>query len=398
MENEKYNFKKIIKKKKGDDLVKNNLKNYVKRIINNPFLIKRLSTLKYNFTILFKKTNKKEKDLYDYKKIINNKKFFCNEIYRANSFYGISNCLRNYSNFNKKIFACVEHGLYFGNFINEYEAINSGLPAIVTFGKKRKEILKKMGCNKIIIEVGPYIYYSKSILSIGEIKKEKAKNGKTLLVFPSHSIDDSNTKFDTDYFINSIESIKEKYNYNTVIVCLYYKDIELGRDDIYLKKGYKVVTAGRREDPNFLSRQRTIILLSDFVLSNSVGTHVGYSIALNKPHMIIKQSIKHDAKNKKGQQDIKNTNLNSYKIQKNEVYKAFSEYNEVITKSQMDICNKYWGLNMVKTPEQLNNIFMFCYKISKEAKYNEKNFNRAYTKVYKEINSDSKRIIDKVNF
>lgn len=373
--------------------MKNKLIMQIKKIFKNQFLRKKISTFMYNFRIIFKKKNLIEKNIYDYKKIIKNEKFFCHEIFRPNFFYGISNTLRDFSNYNKKIEACIEHGVYFGNYINENESIDSGLPAVITFGEMRKSILRQNGCKKIIVEIGPYIYYANQLLTDKEIIYEKKKNGKTLLVFPSHSIDNSTTNFDIKEFINSIEKIKKDNNFKTVIICLYYRDIELGREKIYLDMGYKVTTAGRRENKDFLSRQKTLILLSDYTLSNSVGTHVGYSIALKKPHTILKQHIDYNVKDKDGEKQIVNTKLKSSLIQKNEVYTAFSKYNEKITKEQINICNFYWGLDKIKTSHELNTILSFCKTVAKKSRHKESNFNGISHKELKKLERSSQKLI-----
>lgn len=370
----------------------------IKKIIGNQYIIKKISTFVYNLKTFFNKKNLIEKNIYDYRTIINNKKFFCDEIFKSNSFYGISNSLKEYSNYNKKIEACIEHGLYFGNHINEHETINSGLPAVITFGTVRKNTIRKKGCKKMVFEIGPYIYYSSQLLTNEEIMLEKEKNGKTLLVFPSHSIDDSTTSFNSEEFINKIEKIRIENGFKTVIICLYYRDIELGREKMYLNMGYKVATAGRKEDKNFLARQKTLILLSDCTLSNSVGTHVGYSIILGKPHTIIKQKIEYNANNEKGEKDIVNTKFKSSIIQKNDIYSVFSKYNEKITQKQIDICNLYWGLDKIKKPQELNQIFSFCRTVAKKSKHKESKFNIISCRELKKLEGSTQKLISKSIF
>lgn len=48
-----------------------------------------------------------------------------------------------------------------------------------------------------------------------------------------------------------------------------------------------MTTAGHQLDINFLNRLKTIILLSDYTCSNSIGTHTGYCVYLGKPHLVI---------------------------------------------------------------------------------------------------------------
>ena len=365
-------------------------KKIVNKIIKNTYIQKKTVVCLYNLRTFFYKKNKKEKNIYDYTTLIKNKRNFCNEIFRANIYYGISNNLKKYSNYNDKLECCIEHGLFFGDFLNYNEAINSGLPTLITFGEKRKEILRKNNSKKIIIEIGPYIHYAMPLLSEEEIEKERKNNGKTLLVFPAHSIDDSQTDYNINQFIDYIEKIKKEHNFKTVIVCLYFRDIELGKYKIYTE--YIICSAGRREDKLFLSRQKTYLLLSDYVISNSVGTHVGYSIFLKKPQTIFKQRITYNATSK-DTHNISNTKLDSFKRQKEELYDVFANYNENITNKQIEVCNKYFGLDKIKTPEELHYIFEFSKNIAELSNHKESNFLPIFIKTYNSIDDKSKEIL-----
>lgn len=369
------------------------MKDFLKKIIKNAYIRKKMKVFIYNIKIFFKKNNKKPKNIYDYSCLLKNKKNFCREIFLPNSYYGISKCLKEYSNYNGKIESCIEHGLYFGDFLNYNESINSGLPGVITFGSKRKNFLILNGSKKIIIEIGPYIYYAKALLSEEQIKKEHNKNGKTLLVFPSHSLEDSTTKYDLDIFMNYIDKIKLENDFKTVLVCLYFRDIELGMDKVYKNRGYKICCSGRREDKDFLARQKTFFLLSDYVISNSVGTHVGYSICLKKPQTIFKQVIEYNASNKEGEKNIINTKFDSFKEQKNEIANVFKKYNEEISDEQIKICNKYWGLNKIRTSKEMHFLLTFCENIAKLGQHNEIYFEKSMKMIYKTLNEDEKKII-----
>lgn len=330
-------------------------------LIKNELLRKNIIVLIYNFKCFFR-INKKEKNnefLFQPDILIRNKRFIFSEFYKGNCLYGISNVLKEYCNYNDKIYACIEHGVYFGEYINEREAINSGLPALITFSKKRIEHIRKKS-QKQAFSIGPYIYYARSLLNDKEITKYKKEHGRILLVFPSHSIDRVKTSFNYEDFINQIEQFKRKNKFDNVLVCLYYRDIELKRHNIYKEAGYNVVCAGRREDPCFLRRLKTYFEISDYSISNSIGTHIGYSIALNIPHTVIPQQIDYDMTNKLEKENVPVLYNSSSVYEKKEVEKEFLNYSEKITKSQIDICNKYWGNDLIKTRKEMFDIFNTC--------------------------------------
>ena len=117
--------------------------------------------------------------------------------------------------------------------------------------------------------------------------------------------------------------------------------------DSYKAQGFKIVTCGHKYDLNFMNRQRTLFELADASMSNDIGTHVGYSIALNKPHYIYKQKIEtfydNGAIEKKHTDNITQESSSSYLNAREEIYKAFNLSNLIITDKQIKVIEKYWG-------------------------------------------------------
>ncbi len=375
-------------------VLRNSLNRLSQIIFKNELFRKKLIVKIYNFKQIFKKKNK-ESSLFDYNALILNSKFYCTEYYKGNALYGIGKVIKEYCDYDKKVLGCIEHGVYFGDYINEKEAIKSGLPAVLTYGTVRNDMLRKKKSKKLIFKIGPYIKYANLLLTDDEIKNIKKKNGKTLLVFPTHSVDRVETEFDYNGFINEIKKFKERYNFKTVLVSLYYRDIELGKNKIYEDNGFIVVSNGLKEDYDFLSRQKTFITLSDYTISNSVGTHIGYSVALGIPHTIIKQKMEYKSDSKFDVKDVPNLYLESSILQKKEVEEYFLKYSEEITKEQLQVCNKYWGLGNYKTKEQMLELLTFLAELSKKSNYHEEKYNNIfinnysyYKNKYSKINED----------
>lgn len=326
-----------------------------KIIFYDEILRKKCIVILYNFKTLFYKKNK-SCDLFDYSENIKNKRFFCHELYMGNFLYGTANNLRMYSDYKKPIKACIEHGIYFGDFINKDEVLKSGYSTVITFGDSRKDVILRHKNDKNVICIGPYIQYAKSILDDKEIKNIRRKNGKTLLVFPSHSIGGIDIKYNINSFIRKINDFKKKYGFKTVLVCLYYKDIEKGVDREYINEGFRVISAGRREDQDFLRRLKSFILMSDYAISNSIGTHIGYTVLLNVPHTILRQDIKYISTKVESEKHIENIYDDLAVTQKQEIFEAFREYVPKITETQRRICDKYWGFRYVMNKEKLKEV------------------------------------------
>lgn len=329
----------------------------VKRVIGTGKLYKQLSVLYYNTKSLMEfKSYREDANLFNYRAIIKGRKnFFIHEMYRANSDYSIAPNLRQYSGYKNKINACIEHGVYFGeeNFYKS-EVEKSGLNGIITFGNRRLQILEKVA-DVPIITIGPYIHYANCLMSDLEISKWKKERGKTLLVFPAHSIDRITAEYEISDFIQWINNFSRLHKFKCVIVCLYWRDIILGRDIPYINNGFKVVCAGYRNSPLFLSRLKTFIALADYTLSNDIGTHTGYCVYMGKGHLVYNQPI---ASRPINSFDLEYEPIyyNSTLLDKARIKRAFSVFKQVPDKDQVNAVKDYWGFDCVLNREQLYDI------------------------------------------
>ena len=95
--------------------------------------------------------------------------------------------------------------------------------------------------------------------------------------------------FDENEFVMEIAEVAK--DYDSVLISLFGVDVKNGRDKMYIDKGFQIVCNGTRSDRWFLSRQRDLFELADFSMSNDVGTHIGYSIAMGVPHYIFNQTV-----------------------------------------------------------------------------------------------------------
>jgi len=321
-----------------------NFKNYLKlrfKIVNSL-----ISFLKRNKTKLSLKESERRKsiDLFDInelsKPILRNYKFIVPE----NNLYGHGNLIKNSFPLNN---AGIEHGFIYGSLVQDFN-IKSWTNSIITFSDYRKNFIEKCTSKKIIC-IGPYIHYAELLFDANRFNELKNKLKKTLLVFPQHSIDDINLEFNKEEFIKFIK-LKSK-NFDTVLVCLYYKDIQDNNYESYTNAGFNIVTAGHIYDLYFLDRLKTIISLSDLVISNAVGTHIGYSIYLEKPLQLFRQLVKFKS-------NLDNINIHqrnnddnkSLEIIKNELFEKFpiSEH-EVISSEQYNLISELFGFKYVQS-------------------------------------------------
>ena len=275
--------------------------------------------------------------------------------------YGMNHILRKYCGFdeNYRIHALLEHGVILNEYVGGAFRVHEYLPSVVS-SDYRVSVLKKEKNYKGAYAIGPYIHYSPFLLSDDKLKEEKERMGKTLLVFPTHSIEGLITEYDIEKFITHIKDLSS--DYDTVRVCMYYKDITLGKHKEYQKNGFDVVTAGHFNDYYFLPRLKSIIELSDMTMSNSVGTHIGYCLYLNKPHYIFQSELVQKAELDDRNSKLMFDNGENLKKHSQDNFKylngLFQDFQENITKEQLKSVGYLWGFENIKSPKELRELIL----------------------------------------
>ena len=182
----------------------------------------------------------------------------------------------------------IEHGLTITNkFVTAAEHLNNS-KYIITNSVFNEQKINRIS-DKKVIKIGPYIAYAKGTIIGEEMAMLKKKYGKTLLIIPTHGIKGYENRFDMEGFIREIHNVA--VGFDTVIVCMYYYDILRKQHIPYKNAGFKIVSAGNSASSFFMSRLRSILELSDAVMSNEYTTGLQYAIYLDKPVYIYKTQL-----------------------------------------------------------------------------------------------------------
>ena len=264
-----------------------------------------------------------------------------------NSHYGYSRAIRNFGG--RAYGSRIEHGVFFAESVvadmdlifTPFRMMLYRLRRVYTFSPRRRDLimkyLAKRGIRLEVVAVGPYILHAKHFLSAVALKNIKARLGRVLTVYPLHSIESVAYDYDCQSFLDEIARLKP--GYDTVLVSLYWMDIKRGFASVYENAGCTVVCAGRRDDPNFLSRQKDILALSDRVVTNAVGTHLGFAVAMNCPCTLFKQTISREASagpDEAAAQEEWRKNTFPF-------YSAFAAEDGEITEVQRNLVSEFWG-------------------------------------------------------
>lgn len=181
------------------------------------------------------------------------------------------------------------------------------------------------------------------------------------MVFPAHSTHHNIAYFNIDKHCAKIKALGK--DFDSIRICLYWKDILRGFDKAYSKHGFECVTAGHIFDPMFLPRLKTIIDISTVTTSNQLGSQVGYCIALDKPHFLDPEEIEYT-----GKPGIPMTKICDYSNHSDilEVLRTFNEFRMDISTKQHEVAGTYWGISEHRSVDEMKLLIEMTEAIYKE--------------------------------
>ena len=292
---------------------------------------------KYKYEMEVKKRSKYS--IFEVSKLTKDMELFTDE-YGYNAFYGYDKAVKKLLHWpqNIPIYGGIEHG--FG-YNNDLSGMDVKKDVIYVGSNWRRELYLNKFPKKIIICIGPVIQYFENMYDEQTMRIWKEDLGRTLLVMPPHSSHYDKAQYEQRTIIEEINRIKKEKNFDTVLVCVYWVDYLDGRMDLFKAEDYILCTAGHIYDYNFLPRLKAILTLCDMVFLSTIGTNVGFIMALNKPIYLFLEKWK-------------KVNIITNEIQENEdmgffcelekeAEKLFGKYSEEITEEQIKFVRKYWG-------------------------------------------------------
>ena len=283
------------------------------------------------------------------------------EIHSDNDFYGNATILKKYidlpSDYSVK--AAIEHGLYLKRNGRDAD-LNAPLPALFTQSSFRYPFLKNHTPKKIFA-IGPMLNYAGHNLDSKILAFEKKRLGHNLLAFPAKSTHWIDVNYDIHKYCCALEDFGKEFD--SIRICLYWKDILRGFAEKYIQHGFECVTAGHMYDPLFLSRLKSIIETATFTTSNRIGTNLGYCVLMGKPHYLLESEVNISSKNE--QMLFECTDLD-HNYDAKLIRKAFTDLRDDISSEQNEIVNRYWGVSEFKSVKEMDAIINECEKLYKK--------------------------------
>ncbi len=298
---------------------------------------------------------RKHLSLFNYQELSAEMRYTPEERVIDNNLYGYAHYLKQFTGISSDLKAYMEHGLFLGRIVHE-DQLHWHFDKVITMSKGRQDILKEKLPHKKSIAIGPYIHYAPSLLTAEEMASLKKDLGRTLLVYPFHSMKNVKVGFNDQDLIEEIKRVAQAFD--TVLISLYYLDArDQAKCDAYLSEGFKLVTAGHRYDRHFVARQRTHIELADLTMSNGMGTQTGFCVYLKKPHYIYRQDIDQHAiskaEHKRFQSSSGGDERDLVVFQRDFFTRLYSELREDISDSQYEATARFWGFDDIKSKDEI---------------------------------------------
>jgi len=280
------------------------------------------------------------------------------EIMKTNDFYGHATMLKRYAGLpnDYQMKAVIQHGIYMLEPYWNVE-IEAPLPVMLIPASDPVFLLRRK-TNKALFAIGPCIHYASDGHTESDFENPRQQTGKILTVFLRHGTHDFDVDFDQAHFCRLLNEIGR--DFDTIRICIYWKEVQQPRVERYQAEGYQCVTAGHMFDPLFLPRLRDIIKSSSLTLSTFVGTQIGYCIALGIPHALVHIPTKAIARNAVGQRSLGGCTEKTCASLPAEFQAAFGEIRSDITAQQIELVDRYWGLSERKTATQLRQILQIA--------------------------------------
>lgn len=280
---------------------------------------------------------------------------FTSEIFPSNDFYGNAEQIKRFLNLpsHYSLKAAIQHGNQYAGRHWDVEA-DSFLPVRLAWGTHIRDSWAEHSAKETHMISAPF-FYTKGLLSAEEVAAEKKRLGRNLLLFPAHSNHNTTITFDVKSFFDSLQNFIK--NFDSIRVCIYWKDYLLGLHKPYENMGLECVTAGHIFDYNFLPRHRSLLEICDVSASNRIGSFFGYSIFLDRPHVFFDQSLQINDHGLKRVEEDEVIWRSDPGVQR--VLDVFSAQDCIITDAHWECLEPYFGFKEIKTASQLRKVF-YC--------------------------------------
>lgn len=271
------------------------------------------------------------------------------EAFTPNDFYGHASLLKRYCELPEDyvIRGVLPHGPCISSKIWEVEK-NHPFRARFLLSQTQREVYRSQSSKDLYVIGSPLLYAAKLLAKeVAELRE----NAQGTIVFPAHSTHHITSEFDHEGFINGLKQVAETDH--PVTVCLYWRDIQLGRHHEYLNAGFQCTTAGHMFDKGFLERMLKIIVSHKKAVTNRIGSSSLFAAALGLPVSFTELEVAHSADSEQFSREVAPHDL--------PLVEPFIEAGSPVTtktlETQQRLAQEATGFDQLLSPEALRDLF-----------------------------------------
>ncbi len=207
------------------------------------------------------------------------------EKFPPNDFYGHAAVIKHYCGLPQEFSlpGIHPHGPSVNELVWDYE-VNHPLPHLLLVAELQRAIYAARTSKPATVIGSPFYYAVRQ--KAAEMERLSSQASGTI-VFPFHSTHHVTATFDEGWFLEKLRALPEEFG--PLVICMYWRDVQLGRHRKYLEAGFPCVSAGHMYDHEFLYRLCRLIAARRRCVSNELGTCVFYSAAMGLPVTVFRQ-------------------------------------------------------------------------------------------------------------
>ena len=273
-----------------------------------------------------------------------------NELHPFNPFYGHDAVLKRYTGMSRRnaLKATIEHGLTLDDVVPAMDRRLS-LPAYLTQSDRRASVVARVLPGVDVVAIGPLIRYAEALEPAGR----QTSRGRVVL-FPAHSIDTAQAEFDVVQFLDATAARRAAYD--ETVVCLYWRDVQLGRGRDYREAGLACTTAGHLRAPDFLFRLLEVLRSAQLVITNEPGTHLAYAVLLGVPVWLVPQHVEYAMTRRTPAEVLEARGQPGANERVAQLRRLFDEPVQAPTEEQVAFIRELTGDHHVRAPGELREI------------------------------------------
>lgn len=274
------------------------------------------------------------------------------DLHPFNGFYGHDAVLKRYAGRSVGTAAKlgIEHGLDLTGVVPDADRVLVP-PVLLCLSEPRAGELAAALPRTDVIPIGPLIRYAAALAPAAP-----AGAGRRLVLVPAHSSDTVRAEFDTGAFLDAVAEYRAAFD--DTVACLYWRDVLLGRDGAFRRRGIECATAGHLNDPAFLFRLLDILRDAAAVVTNEPGTHVAYAAALGLPVWIVPQAVGYVPRQDAAPDQLEALlRLRRPDGPADELRGAFGAPRAALSPEQIALLDRIAGLSLFRPPEQIAELF-----------------------------------------